>query len=1290
VDLATKFQSMTTQFETQANVGVAATDKLRKGILDMAGAVGQTPDELAGGMYHIVSSMNNLIPSVGRARTELGILRIAAEGATVGGSNLTQTTYVLSSLMNALGQTTIPQAHKSMAMLNAIVGAGDMHMQDLMNALSTGIVPTARNFGISMQSVGAALDVLTDKGQPAQRAATLLRTALVEMAAPPKMAAGILEQIGLTPTQALSASAQMSALLEKAGVSTTRVADDLRKPDGVLVALRDLQKHMEASGLSASGAAAVISRSFGGIRGATIVENLFQSQDKLQGKYEQLGQTASRFNTDVTKAYGTLGVQFHQFEGAAESLGVRLGDVLIPEVEKVIDDGKEVFHWFTENKTAAEALAAVIGGVLVASVVALGVNVARRIGGAVKTFAEFGKSVASFPFQMANKLDAYAGGGGAATAAAGTSAGTSALGWGYKSFVGPGSIENPLAVMVVAGPGGVPFTPAGVAATAEETAATDATVARTSAMPAATAASATGAEEAALLTPGFARVNSGLLVPESVAAERAALPAAEAAGGAGVEGIVGAETTGGISALGRSALGGLAGGAATLLRAGTSAGMAYAATQILGQLLPGQLGKTVGGLGAGSALGAVAGTVLSGGNPIIGAVVGMATQAILKGLGSTQTASGEGTDIAAGAAVPIRGGANLGQRVIGGSVGRAVGAGLGAALLPVTIPVAATMGLYEGSAGGGAQQDAALKAQAKKATSDLAKGLWTQAIHEAELARVTSSDSDTPAQHQMGKWVHGVAIAAVEGEGRSAAKSWTDAFMKGLSGYDAATPDTRASMVQRQTTALAAGIKQQLDDLTPTGRLSLAQAMDSWAQQMQQKNPAVKKPMDDLQAGITQDMHTLGSNIKVVNGQVLDGSTQQWSQISTAISNPIDRAQAKLAGDFATMKSEALGALEAMGYSPAQASKYVSQLSSSKSTNTGLPAKPGSPGLVAKAGSTNYVGLAPPSAATGMRVPGAISGDTWSILDPSGNVAGFVGGGELLIANRHTEARASAATMAAYGKTLGQLVAGETSAHMAPGYATGGNIFAGVGVKTSSAAGGIAGALVNSPLIKELMALLSGMNSLGGGGGAVPGGMGTAPSVNQQIGRRMMISAGWPASQWPYLNALWTRESGWSDTAVNPTSGAAGIAQSLGHGPVALGDAAGQIAWGLGYIRQRYGSPGAAWGHEEADGWYAKGGRPKWGGWHAAGGEFTYDRPTLIGVGDVPETVSISPASGSSSTGRGDVIVQVTIQNIEWKRPGDLHREVRAAVEAELRQLASEIAEEHERVSLESELSLLR
>jgi hypothetical protein len=95
----------------------------------------------------------------------------------------------------------------------------------------------------------------------------------------------------------------------------------------------------------------------------------------------------------------------------------------------------------------------------------------------------------------------------------------------------------------------------------------------------------------------------------------------------------------------------------------------------------------------------------------------------------------------------------------------------------------------------------------------------------------------------------------------------------------------------------------------------------------------------------------------------------------------------------------------------------------------------------------------------------------------------------------------------------------------------------------------------------------------------------------QQIAEAMLGSFGWSSSQFACLDPLWARESGWSVTAENP-SGAYGIPQALpaakmaSAGPDWQTSAATQIKWGLGYIKGTYGSPCAAWAHEQATGWY--------------------------------------------------------------------------------------------------------
>jgi hypothetical protein len=117
-------------------------------------------------------------------------------------------------------------------------------------------------------------------------------------------------------------------------------------------------------------------------------------------------------------------------------------------------------------------------------------------------------------------------------------------------------------------------------------------------------------------------------------------------------------------------------------------------------------------------------------------------------------------------------------------------------------------------------------------------------------------------------------------------------------------------------------------------------------------------------------------------------------------------------------------------------------------------------------------------------------------------------------------------------------------------------------------------------------------------------------SANQALGKLMAAAYGWGTGQnWQALNYGWgTLESGWRNTVYNGgTVGgpyqpdkAYGIPQALGHGPDGApfpkgnagnppgaggsSSAASQIAWGLSYIKDTYGSP------SKVPGWLGQGG----------------------------------------------------------------------------------------------------
>jgi peptidoglycan DL-endopeptidase CwlO len=118
------------------------------------------------------------------------------------------------------------------------------------------------------------------------------------------------------------------------------------------------------------------------------------------------------------------------------------------------------------------------------------------------------------------------------------------------------------------------------------------------------------------------------------------------------------------------------------------------------------------------------------------------------------------------------------------------------------------------------------------------------------------------------------------------------------------------------------------------------------------------------------------------------------------------------------------------------------------------------------------------------------------------------------------------------------------------------------------------------------------------GGGGEPTPTGTPPATNQSAAeaqayaRGQLARYGWGPDQMAPLIKLWNQESGWNYLAKNKSSGALGIPQSLPASKMASAgadyrtNAHTQIDWGLGYIHGRYGTPAAAWSHEQSHNWY--------------------------------------------------------------------------------------------------------
>lgn len=99
---------------------------------------------------------------------------------------------------------------------------------------------------------------------------------------------------------------------------------------------------------------------------------------------------------------------------------------------------------------------------------------------------------------------------------------------------------------------------------------------------------------------------------------------------------------------------------------------------------------------------------------------------------------------------------------------------------------------------------------------------------------------------------------------------------------------------------------------------------------------------------------------------------------------------------------------------------------------------------------------------------------------------------------------------------------------------------------------------------------------------------GLSPAEAQAYAATQMPAFGWGQDQMNCLIPLWNGESNWRWNALNSSSGAYGIPQSLPAskmGTVAADyrtNAVTQVTWGLSYIKSAYGSPCTAWAKWQA------------------------------------------------------------------------------------------------------------
>ncbi|MDJ0346731.1 phage tail tape measure protein, partial [Streptomyces sp. PH10-H1] len=170
--------------------------------------------------------------------------------------------------------------------------------------------------------------------------------------------------------------------MKKAGITQNKLAMDLKQPDGLYVALKDLKDSLQRAGVSGTEADSVLAKIFGGGRSDKAIMSLMQNLDGLKENFGKVENAANmgNFGQSFSKTAENFNFKLKQTEATLVNLGIKLGTVLMPYVEKFLGWVQKGVGWLADHKGAVMALAGAIGTTLVAAVIALGAAVITAIG----------------------------------------------------------------------------------------------------------------------------------------------------------------------------------------------------------------------------------------------------------------------------------------------------------------------------------------------------------------------------------------------------------------------------------------------------------------------------------------------------------------------------------------------------------------------------------------------------------------------------------------------------------------------------------------------------------------------------------------------------------------------------------------------------------------------------------------------------------------------------------------------------------------------------------------------
>ena len=287
--------------QTLLSSGDKAADVYQGGLLDMVTTTKQPVDDLADGLYEVVSAF-------GQNADNLDVLETAAQAGAAGLSSTTQALDLLSAVTKGYGDTSADAVQSASDLAFTTVRLGQTNFPELANSIGT-VVPLAAALNVTQEELFATMATLTGVTGSASEVSTQYR--------------GILQGL-------LDPSASLTKLLEAQGVESGKALIQQR---GVAGALELITSAAEESG-------SPLSDYIGSIEGitATLALTGAQSDDyvaKLAEMQTAAGATADAFEIQSNTLASSMESVGEEIDAFRAGVGATHGGLLQLSVDGV-------------------------------------------------------------------------------------------------------------------------------------------------------------------------------------------------------------------------------------------------------------------------------------------------------------------------------------------------------------------------------------------------------------------------------------------------------------------------------------------------------------------------------------------------------------------------------------------------------------------------------------------------------------------------------------------------------------------------------------------------------------------------------------------------------------------------------------------------------------------------------------------------------------------------------------------------------------------------------------------